>query len=350
MLPVERGVELTRKLDALKGKKSLSWAFLPSHENDFINYFPFGLNDELKVASAANGFIYVEDYTNADVIILTAHGSDLSKFIWNLKIKKPDAIFAVWFWDNHLAHVDNMHTALSADIFAPSHMYAADYLVNPMSTMLTFLPACSGQWTKLEAIRLSNEYSHAKRSNQLLVNYVDYPDYWRSDVLKMLQKNCRQADVFLMPPDNRNRYFSKTKANQFKEWTTYKTTLILPVHKDVSTRIFDALLAGQILIVPEIIEDFDRVITPADQEKLGIIRLVNFDLKNIVLAINAAVRKFDDMGADGVKSRFEFILHGHMLSDRLLQLIKLIFGFHAEHLNINFNIQNLKHAGLCISK
>ena len=114
-----------------------------------------------------------------------------------------------------------------------------------------------------------------------MANYVNYPWAWRSSILKDLQSLAPEIEVQLLSADDRRQYFDKSSTNRFKTWLGSKSSLILPIDRDLSTRVFDGLLAGQVLVVPEFIEDFDRVIDRKTQEALGIIRIDSLEIDAI---------------------------------------------------------------------
>jgi hypothetical protein len=155
------------------------------------------------------------------------------------------------------------------------------------------------------------------RSDKLLVNYVDYPFSPRTQLLRILKMQMPEANVLLMAPNERSRYYGKSRAERLREWMEYKSTLILPVDRDLSQRVFDALLCGQILVVPNIIPDFDEVIPPAVQSDLGIIRLQSLQIGVIRQAAAQAVRVFDEMGPRGVEARHRYVLENHMMVHRI---------------------------------
>ena len=315
-----RAGQLMGQLGAFRSGDPVRFTFMPSAESKFIDYFSPATGLELSRVFAAGPIRYVspDRLDTVNVAILTAHGSDLSVPIWNLRRKlSDDAMVAVWFWDNHLSHMNNLRTALAADFVFPSHAYIAHYLFNPVSVVAGSIPACSAQWTGDEAQRILLSHAGRPRAPKALLNYVDYEFSWRSGLLRELAASCRDADVLLMPPNERSRYFSKTREQRLAEWLHYKATVILPVDKDLSTRVFDALLAGQIPIVPLMVSDFDRVIPPQVQAELGIVRVNGLNTGEIQAAIAEALRRFDAMGAEGVERRQQFVLRHHMLHQRV---------------------------------
>lgn len=322
-----RGEQLMQRLQVFLAAQPVRFTLVPSRETDFLDYFSPGRDAELQRFFADGPLRYVPParMDSADVVILTAHGSDLSVPIWNLRRKLPrESIIAVWFWDNHLAQLDNLKTALAADFVFPSHAYVAHYLFNPVSVVAGSSAACCAQWTADEAREILASCAGAPRVHKALVNYVDYEFSWRSALLHELAARCGNAHVLLMPAGDRSRYFRKTRRERLLEWLRYKATVILPVDKDLSTRVFDALLAGQVPVVPSIIRDFDRVIAPPVQRELGIVRVDELSLSALRPAIDEALRRFDQSGSEGVARRQQFALGKHMLPNRVAEMMETL--------------------------
>lgn len=340
--PEDRAARITEKARAFADRRPPTFTFVPSPENDFIRYFPSGLGPEL-AALADRGFRYMPPESPPDgigVIISTAHGGDQSSRFWRLRHAGMDRpLVAAWLWDNHLAQLNNFRTVLAADIFFPSHVYAAQYLFNPASVLGTHLPACSAQWSRAEAAKLYAEHSEKPRRHKVLVNYVDYGFSWRSALLRQLKNQMEMADVLLMPPADRSRYFGLGPAERFAEWAAYKATLILPVDRDLSTRVFDALLAGLVPIVPRNIADFDQVLPPPLQESLGIVRVESLDIASLRQAAMQALRNFDAQGQPGALARHRHALEQHMLVHRLGFILDAVRKIGTAEYRVEFGAQ-----------
>jgi hypothetical protein len=352
MWTLSRAQKLSQQSFVAFSRKTIRFTIVPSHGTEFIRYFPDDYSVDCSVV-LGDAYQYVapsRDLTDLDLVILTAHGSDMSAGIWDLRRRlSPKTLIAVWFWDNHLEQVGNLRTALAADFIFPSHNYVAEYLINPASAMGIHVPLCCGQWTGEEASRYFGECADLPRSGRLLVNYVDYEFSPRSELLRRLKAGMPEADVLLMEPGDRTRYFDKSRSERFREWAGYKSSLILPVAHDLSTRIFDGLLAGQILLVPKHVADFDAVIPREIQAGLGIIRLADLEIETIRSAAAEAEKAFDSAGAEGVRKRHDHVMGNHMLAHRaksMLACLKqiglkrfgVVFGGNAEvplglHLN-----------------
>ncbi len=328
--PQRRADELNALFQRLAGLNEIYYSFVPSPDTDFLGYFPKDI--ELELDRVSQGRLRRvplagEHGAQADIVVLTAHGPNRASEIWELRERlKPGAIVAVWLWDNHLGPQFNLQVTLACDVAFPSHWDDADYLYNPATLVGSHVPACSAQWSAASAERLMAETGFGERLHKVLANYVEYHFASRTAILKTLSKEIGEVEVLMMPAGDRTRYFSMSSADRFAEWTAYKAALILPVTSDLSTRVFDALLAGMIPVVPTSIVDFDTVLPPAIQGSLGIVRFDSLDIEAIRHASCRALEIFDAMGAEGVQRRHRYAIEHHMLANRIrLMLDNLLF-------------------------
>ena len=338
--PEERATALMEKFAAIDAKPVARWTWLPSIETNFIRYFSESQGEDFQ---RFPGLEYVEyqpdmDLSEVDIALRFAHGGDLSGEIFRLKQRFPHLIVATWMWDNHTAYANNLKTAMAADINFPSHNYVASYLINPSAPVGAHVPLCCAQWTLREASEAARAGFDNTRSDKMLVNYVDYPWSWRSGVLRNLKENLPEAETLLMPPGDRTRYFSMSRPERLKEWLDYKSTLILPVDRDLSTRIFDALLAGMVVVVPTMIADFDAVIPADEQKRLGVVRVNDFELPTLREAALTAARTFDEMGSAGVKARYQYVIEGHMMAHRFNLILRTVRSIGTPRPRVQFNM------------
>jgi hypothetical protein len=317
-----RALELTRLAGTLAAAAKLRVWFAHSAETDPIGYFPENARREL-ASVPADRAQWVDDPAQADLLVVTAHGSDLSSWLRELRGASA-ACIAVWLWDNHLSELDNLKTALAADFLFVSHLYAAGACANPGSALVGHVPACTAQWPANEARAAFEASLNLPRSDRLLVNYVNYRFSWRCPLLERLRDDMPQADVLLAPPEDRSRYFGRSRAQRLQEWLGYKTALILPVDKDLSTRLFDALLAGLVPVVPERVIDLDVVIPRDLQREIEIVRFLDLDLEGVRGAHREALARFDRGGIDGMRKRHRFAADHHTLAPRLRSIVSAV--------------------------
>ena len=340
MWPNKRAEELNQMLKRTFAKPCIRYSFIASDETSFIGYFSASVLNELG-KNPPEQFEYVpydHSHDDIDIIIISCHGSDLSENLWALRlIQGNDCILASWLWDNHLGMVDNLRTAAASDFVFPSHQYQSTYLSCPSSCLHEHIPSCTAQWTRSEAIDLFRQSDIHTRSGKLLANYVDYPWAWRSSILKDLQRLAPEVEVQLLPADDRRQYFDKSSTNRFKTWLGSKSSLILPIDRDLSTRVFDGLLAGQVLVVPENIEDFDRVIDRKTQKALGIIRIDDLEIDTIRKSATIAEEVFDQQAEGGALRRHLYALNNHTLANRIKLILDSLKKIYTSGSEIIFN-------------
>ncbi len=327
--------EIAERIAALRSRSRIRVRFAPSTETDFIGYFPQDLDSTLDLGDSRFEIVPRALDVPTDVLIVTAHGANLSYALWELRDRPLDYLVAVWHWDNHGAQINNLHTALAADIVFPSHLHCAAYLANPMSILGPHVPACSAQWTRPDAVRFFAMRPKV-RSDKLQVHFVDYQFSGRSALLHALSAEMKDADVRIMERSDRSRYFSKNRADRFAEWLGYKVSLVLPVNRDLSTRVFDGLLAGQTLLVPRDIPDFDEVIPPPLQQELGIVRFETAEVPAIAAAHREALAIFDRQGEAGMERRHRYVLENHMLANRIRTIAETLHRMASGDIAVRF--------------
>jgi hypothetical protein len=329
MLIAERAERATHWARQVTSRPS-TFVFVPSPETRELNYFQSEFEHELarlKVGSFSCRSQH--DTRPADLLICTAHGNDLAPQLWAARHELgPQCMVATWFWDNHVRQLSNLRTALASDFVFASHAYAAGGLLNPVAPLGSHVAACSAQWTREQAMSGFEASTPRPRSDRLLVNYVAYPSANRTPLLQALQAaNAPELDVLLMQPDDRARYFSLTPAARFAEWAQHKAALILPVDKDLSTRLFDALLCGQVpVLVRGSVADLDQVITPADQKALGFVQIDAANVQSIRAGAVQAAQRWDEQGLAGARRRHDYVLGAHMLTSRIELILKCLWA------------------------
>jgi hypothetical protein len=321
-----RADHLNERLANLRGKGVPTWTFVPSPECADIGYFSESIDVDLAAIPVASYVPARFSPRDVDLVVATSHGADVATGIEALSRHFPHALIALWLWDNHISRINNRRSVGSADVFFPSHLYAADYLRNSVSALGCHAPACVAQWSAAEAtVQLATGTAGA-RLHQALLNYVNYSFGPRSHLLADLGRTSRLVALMTMPASDRSRYFSKSRTERLREWLAYKSTIVLPMHHDLSTRVFDALLAGLTLVVPSNIYDFDAVV-PADlQGELGIVRVDELTTPALLDGLSIALLTFDAMGEAGVRARQRFVLSGHMLHHRLARIVSTLIG------------------------
>lgn len=331
--PEQRQADLTQKIKRLCALPERTYCYLHStilHENlpKSLSQNPYAFEDTNRIVG--NGWQQVEiqnSYQTPCFYVITAHGSDNSQLLWELKTKAhPDSVFSLWYWDNHVAYNDNYKVALATDLNFISHnLGVPGYLTNPVSAVADHVPLCCAQFGADEIRQEIASELHTPRSNRGLFNYVVYENAPRAHMMREWERELGDlAEFKLMPSNDRTRYWDLSRYERFQEWSSYKCSIIVPLVKDLSTRVFDALAAGQIPIVPEEIQDLDSVCSRELQSQLGIVRIPALTAHDLSIGIQQAVANFDKLGANGIIARSEYVVQQGLLGHRLLHMLQTL--------------------------
>ena len=345
LLPIQRAKDILQRLRAAFARPKPRIGFAPiEHGSDFFT-------DDLAEALGRIEGLGVELVLgfDADIVLVTCHGNDLSRELWDLRLGGFAGVLAAWFYDNHGWPAPNLSTAVAADVLFPSHSPFAAVLGNPVSILARHLPLCGGQLSRASADRLARTIDSAPRSDRLFGVFVDYPESGRTAFLRRLAEAMPESDVRIVPAARRDQIFGKSKDERFAEWSAHKVSVVVPVNRDLSTRFFDALVAGEAIIASDDIPDLDVVIPRERQEQLGIMRFPAGDAAAAKAAAARALAAFDAGGAAGIRARHELVRRGHMLEDRLETAVRHLRDLADGRVNVRFTLVDDRRAALTVA-
>lgn len=258
----------------------------------------------------------------ADTLVIYSHGiwQATSAPLRALKQAAPDCPVVVWLFANHTSYLANAALAAAADITFPAHVTPIDYLAPWARTPLAaVVPLALFQWPAEMLAGLYRECRGETRSDALSGHFSLYAVAARRNrLIAEAIEAWPDADVSL----HRGwRYHAASPLDRFLKWRRFKCSAALPVSGDLSMRVFDALAAGQVPIVPRDILDFDRVIPVADQASLPIIRLEEYTLEALRAAHRRAIDAFDHGGEAAAEARHCYVLQRHMLAHRIRDIV-----------------------------
>lgn len=268
------------------------------------------------------------DYgADADTLVIYSHGiwQAASEPLRALKRAAPDCTVVVWHFANHMSYLANAALAASADVAFPAHVTPIDYLSRWARPPLgPVVPLALFQWPGPMLTRLFRESRGETRSDALSGNFSLYGVAARRNrLIAEAIEAWPDADLSLR---RGWRYHAASPSDRFLSWRRFKCSVVLPVCGDLSMRFFDALAAGQVPIVPRDVIDFDRVIPPADQSWLPIIRLEGYSLEALHAAHRAAISEFDRGGEAAAEARHSYVLRHHMLAHRIRDMVAYVAG------------------------
>lgn len=239
----------------------------------------------------------------------------------HLSALQPRHPVAAWLFDNHTAYLNNALIAHHCDVAFPAHRFAADYLQSADGGAAgPAVPLCVTQWSQREVAAYWRESADAPRDDRLHGRFSYYPlAHARNRLVQALAASGWPADVAL---DYRGRpYHARSPRERFLAWRGFKTSLHLPVANDLSMRVFDALAAGHVPIVPRATLDLDAVISPADQAALPIVRFDDYSVEAVKAAHAAALAAFDRGGEAQAAVRHAYVRDRHMLVHRIRAIV-----------------------------
>ncbi|WP_296819963.1 glycosyltransferase family 2 protein [Brevundimonas sp.] len=226
-----------------------------------------------------------------------------------------------WFWDNHHHLFPNRDVVERLDYWSAGHAFVSNYLANDQALKLEPTPLSVTQWARQEAEIFYREVGDQPRSDVLYGGFVRYAFAEKRNTLIQALMDEGEEGVYFLEEADARRYFDRSRRSRFAEWAAHKTSLCLPLDGDLSQRLFDALLTGQVPIAPKDIADLDAVIPPALQKKLPIVRFDKYKPGDVKAAHAKALKLFDEGGAEGAMVRHRIALESHMFSDRIAALL-----------------------------
>lgn len=241
-----------------------------------------------------------------------------------------DCLNLVWLWDHHHTFELSGKMALLTDIVLPMHETGADYLKTFNDMVFSAVPAASAQWGGPRFVEtVFHENAQIARSDRLYGGFVGYPGFRRNQFVSQCMAAFPDHALMLLPPSQARdiRHFGvASRRERLLEWMGYKCSLVCALTEDIPIRIIDGLLAGQIPLVPNNLNGFDRLISPALQAELPIMRYDPYDVGSVGAAWRAAIGLFDRAGPAGAERRHRYALANHMPKHRLADIVLTVLN------------------------
>jgi len=325
--PFNRVEEIRAKLARMRERKSLRILVCSSRAP---HIFSEDTADELTGHFATRGH-YVEftdrrsdiNLVTFDLLIYLVHLQHDIEAIHSMRVRGFQGPVIAWYWDNHHDFMVNAAVANVTDVNIPGHASFRGVLRNETAVLVKPLPLCVTQWTKAEAQALFVESdSPIARCDALYGGFVKYPTAQaRTNLVSAIMNKLSHHNLSLIDEDAREfNYFGLSPRARFKEWMSHKVSLVLPLHNDVSQRLFDALLTGQIPLVPSDLIDLDEIVSPGLRESLPIMTFTAGNADSAIDAYRRGLAAYDKAGVDGRERRHRFAL-GHTFVSRMDDLV-----------------------------
>lgn len=263
-----------------------------------------------------------------DLLIKLVHLQSDVEEIAAFRAVHPSVPVVGWFWDNHHHLFANYDVAEVLDVAIPGHAFAAAYLRNRHSVQLPGVPLCITQWSQREAERFYRRLGNRMpRTDVMYGGFVRYPFAEKRNALIERLLAAGEHGVYFLEENHLQRYFGKEQRERFGEWAQHKTSICLPLRGDLSQRLFDALLTGQVPIVAPDMPDLDRVLPAAVCEELSVVVFEDYTVEAVRDAHRRAVGLFDCGGTEAALARHRFALTHHTFPPRIADILKALKQF-----------------------
>jgi tetratricopeptide (TPR) repeat protein len=280
------------------------------------------LGDE-GIATTFTSALDVDAVRDADLVISLLHLHREHEVLRKVRDSRPQIPVIGWSWDNH-HHVFANHQAIAdVDVLVPGHAFAASYLRSSRSLLRDAVPLCTTQWTRAEATRFFEAHGTGERSDVLYGGFVRYAFAADRNRLVDELRDAGMEGVYLLTEEDLEPYFGLSPNDRFAQWASHKVSLCLPLRQDVSQRFFDALLTGQVPIVPRSMVDLDRIVPPRLQRELPVIRFSSWTPRAVQRGHRAALEAADAGGVEAALRRHRYGLENHMFVNRVRSLVEL---------------------------
>jgi hypothetical protein len=250
-----------------------------------------------------------------DFCILCCHNEGEEAILLDLRNRGLARFYAVWLWDNHHHHILNLRTAVLADIVFLSHWHRRHYLNHPLVLPGPHIALHSRQWSPALIDRLYPEGLPAERQDGLFGGFGRYQ--WVPQRNEFIEQLAAQTSRHALTLGDVEAYLRLPAPERLRRWVEHKVQLVVPIEGDVSNRVFEALMTGQIPLVPTDVVDLDRVVAPDLQAALPILRYQPYSVAGAQVVWREGVRRFDAEGTAGVARRHRYARDHHSLSARL---------------------------------
>lgn len=228
----------------------------------------------------------------------------------------PTSIFAIWDFDNHHWLELSYTLAAFSDLYIPAHSENLALFSRCNPAVTSPIHTAVIQWTR-EFLQENRHVIFEKpRSDQPLGGHIKWDQFpVRNRTLEKLSRFYPEVRAVSAA------YHRESKLDRLAQWSSHKAHWVVPVLTDLPIRTFDALITGGIPIVPKalrrnaLIRSLEEHLFFYDAE----------DVENPTVITEAANRRFDELGTDGIQRRHEIALTHHHLENRLESIFSALY-------------------------
>lgn len=238
-----------------------------------------------------------------------------------------NSIVIGWFWDNHHNYAFNAEISKYLHACIPAHYHGFEMLRHVNSATTYPMPLACSQWSAARILTLTDNYRSSKREYFLKARFSDWDaspqrkeiiDYYNRFFNSEFPEHHRILLSCTGPDDL--EYFGMTQEEQFYDWHSAVTTLVLPVRSDLSSRFFDCLACECIPLVDKSIAiEALSDLNPGITKNIDYIQVDPMDPSGLKEAIEVALLlSTNERRRKGIR---DYIIGSHMLENRIALII-----------------------------
>jgi len=240
--------------------------------------------------------------------------NNLTKYM-QLYLNSASSVFVIWDFDNHHWVALSSMLAAASDLYIPSHSDNLEPLSRFNNIMAGPIGAGTIQWPRQFLKDNIDIIKNTPRSNDPLGTHIEYPQFiYRQKILQILQQNLKQVKLV------DGSYHDRPMIDRFTDWCSHKAHWIVPVLNDTPIRIFDALITGGIPIIPRSLKYHKDIVNLWDD----VLFYDYEDIHNPIPITEAANRKFDSEGLQGIMNRQSIIMNNYHVDNRVQTILKAV--------------------------
>ena len=315
-----QGLRAKHKTMPISGhlRVAVSSRILPSGRDFSFQSGPYQL---IEVTSINLESLLVDQSTCKHDILIIGN-NDVSYYIANNLWRQiylellSDILVIAWDYDNHHWHAISNILATYSDFYFVAHDQNKVTLESIAGKQVPVFSCASSQFSPSIIESLAADCS-GKRSDQPL----GYHNFYRPFIARnsIVTAFSRFYDSVGFSASN---YMLQSEKDRLDQWTSYKVSLIVPVHGDIPIRLFDSLITGSIPLVPYyLVSSLEGIGIPCNYFSTYSLD----DLESPQECIKNAVSLFDTQGEAGTILRIRYAQDFHTIDVRLSDMITYAF-------------------------
>jgi hypothetical protein len=302
---MEKGIYLGSYLHGTDVARHLS-ARYPVHELDLSSTID---GDELTALC---------DAMRGCIVILNSNDVDTARLLQLLYVRCPETLFVGTLYDNHHALEACATIGMCCDMVYPAHFDNLALINRYCPYVRGPLPASTIQWSQRQAAELEPLIYSTSRTTDLSGGFSHYPDFrFRAAIVETVMAQPVGSALEMPAEGTPQHHARRSKEENWRVWCGSKANLMVPTLTDLPHRFFDALLTGNVPLVPRYLAPFMDRFDFSSFAELPFVWFDYADLPDMAPLVARACAKFDREGAHGIAQRHLWVRGHHMLEHRL---------------------------------